>query len=413
MTKKLQKKFIVTSMTAIGILLLVLTLALNVFNASSQYRQNKRVLDMLCEKEFSILWQIPQEFGQWGDSGFLQPPVDENTRRSSIYFIAYADKDKNIRFIDTSRSVSITKAEAEKISLSAVSSGTLTGKIGAYRYKAVATQSNIGTAYVFLDTTQSTGTVLRVILFSIFAALACILLMLPVTVMLSKKAIKPIAVNMEKQKNFVTDAGHEIKTPLAIIMANTEALELHTQENKWTRNIKEQTNRLSILTQDLLALSRLDDAETDKIHEEVSFSEIVSDTIAMFYESAALKGVMINENIRPDITLKADREHLTRLVSVLTDNAVKYCSEKSEITLSLDKKDKKTVFTVSNVCDALPGCESEKLFDRFYRGDSSHTQKSGGCGIGLSAARAIVELYKGKITALYGEGNTITFTVTI
>lgn len=412
MIKTLQKKFVATSMTAIGILLLTLSLILNIVNSYSVYRQNERILNMLSEKEFSILWQIPQEFGHGGGSGFLQAPINENTRRSSIYFIAYADQNGKILFIDTSRNAEITKDEAYSIAQTAVSKGKTAGRINEYRYKATETESNIGTAYVFLDITQGKNSVLRVIFLSSVLTLLCFGLMLLVTIFLSKKAIKPIAENMEKQKNFVTDAGHEIKTPLAIIMANTEALELRTGETKWTKNIKDQTNRLSVLMQDLLSLSRLEDSKTDKMLETVSVSEITADTVSMFYESAALKRVMIKENIQPDIEMKADREHLMRLVSVLTDNAVKYCSNESEIEINLSKRDKKIILTVSNVCDALPDCDSQKLFDRFYRGDSSRGQ-SGGYGIGLSAARAITELYKGKISAQYQNENRITFTVVL
>lgn len=399
-------------MTAIGILLLTLSLILNIVNSYSVYRQNERILNMLSEKEFSILWQIPQEFGHSGSSGFLQAPINENTRRSSIYFIAYADENGRILFIDTSRNAEITQDEAYSIAQTAVSKGKPAGRINEYRYKATETESNIGTAYVFLDITQGKNSVLRVIFLSSVLTLLCFGLMLLVTIGLSKKAIKPIAENMEKQKNFVTDAGHEIKTPLAIIMANTEALELRTGETKWTKNIKDQTNRLSVLMQDLLSLSRLEDTKTDKMLETVSVSEITADTVSMFYESAALKRVMIKENIQPDIEMKADREHLMRLVSVLTDNAVKYCSDESEIEINLSKHDKKIILTVSNVCDALPDCDSQKLFDRFYRGDSSRGQ-NGGYGIGLSAARAITELYKGKISAQYQDENIITFTVVL
>lgn len=411
MIKTLQKKFIKTSMTAVVILLLVLLLGLNITNAYSLYTQDNRVLNMLSENEFSVLWQLPKEFDRRKDKGFLRSPLNENTRRSSIYFIAYADNSGKILFIDTSRTAEITKDEAFSIAQTAVGKDKPSGRIDAYRYKAVETQNDIGTAFVFLDTTQNMNNILRVLLSSSAIAVVCFIMMLFVTIVLSKKAIRPIAENMEKQKNFVTDAGHELKTPLAIILSNTEALELHTGKTKWTENIKEQSDRLSRLTQDLLALSRLDDAETDKMHETVSFSQIAFDTAAMFYESAALKSVMINENIQNDISLKADREHLTRLVSVLMDNAVKYCSENSRIDITLSRRDKKAVLTVSNVCDQLPDCKSEKLFDRFYRGDSSRTQKSGGCGIGLAAAKAITELYKGKITAEYGDENRITFTV--
>ncbi|MGN1117111.1 MAG: hypothetical protein ACI4RU_00725, partial [Acutalibacteraceae bacterium] len=139
MIKTLQKKFVATSMTAIGILLLVLSLILNIVNSYSVYKQNERIINMLSEKEFSILWQIPQEFGQSGSSGFLQAPINENTRRSSIYFIAYADKNGRIIFIDTSRNAEITEEEAYSIAQTAVSKGKRTGRIDEYRYKATET----------------------------------------------------------------------------------------------------------------------------------------------------------------------------------------------------------------------------------------------------------------------------------
>lgn len=410
MIKTLQKKFVVTSMTAIGILLLVLSLIINVLNVYSAYKENEGILNMLSEKEFSILWQLPSEFDKYKGSGFFQTPITENTRLSSIYFIAYADKDGKILFIDTSRTAEITKDEAFSIAETAVKSQKLSGHISQYRYKAIKTESDIGTAFVFLDITQGRISVIRMLFITLAVALVCFFLMLLITIRLSEKAIRPIAENMEKQKSFITDAGHEIKTPLAIIMANTEALELHSGESKWTKNIKQQTSRLNLLMQDLLSLARLEERQTDKMLETVSVSDIAADTVSMFYENAALKRVLINESIQPNITMKADREHIARLISVLTDNAVKYCAEGSNVNISLSKSDKYIVLTVQNVCEQLPKVSSDKLFDRFYRGDSSRGQ-SGGYGIGLSAAKAITELYKGKINAVYDSDNVITFTV--
>lgn len=412
MIKTLQKKFIFTSMTAIGVLLTVLLFALNAANIYSARRQDETVLDMLSGKEFSVLWQLPNEFnGNNNTAGFLQPPMDENMRRSSIYFIAYADREGKIIFVDTSRTASLTRENAASIAENAVKAGKLTGKIGLYRYKAVRTENNIGTAYIFLDISHGRSNIIRTLFISATAALICFGLMLLLIAALSKKAIRPIAENMEKQKNFVTDAGHEIKTPLAIILANTEALELHGGETKWSRNIKEQTERLSRLMQDLLSLSRLEDTKTDKMAQSLCVSDIVSDTVSMFCENAALRNIKINTDIQPDVFMKGDREHIVRLVSLLTDNAVKYSLQGENVDIRLCKREKKFVFSVSNMCESLPECDSDKLFDRFYRGDSARNQKNGGYGIGLSAARAITELYKGKITAEYIQPARIIFTV--
>ena len=194
-------------------------------------------------------------------------------------------------------------------------------------------------------------------------------------------------------------------------MANTEAMELCTGETKWSRNIREQAQRLSGLTQNLLTLAKIDESTFMESVEQVSLTGTVNSVIDMFMEPAALKHILIEGNVQEGVELKANRDMMTRLISTLLDNAVKYASSDSTIDISLKKADNGAVFVIKNRCDQLPQCEPDKLFDRFYRADAARTQKQGGYGIGLSAAQAITELHKGSISVKYEPENVIAFTV--
>ena len=155
--------------------------------------------------------------------------------------------------------------------------------------------------------------------------LICWGFMLILVIILSKKAICPIAENIEKQKQFVTNAGHEIKTPLAIISANTEAMELYNGENKWTKNIKKQVDRLNGLMKNLLLLAKMEESKI--VYQKFSLSEMASEISESFFEPISLKNIAFETKIQPDIILNANSEHIRQLFSILLDNAVKYTDE--------------------------------------------------------------------------------------
>lgn len=242
------------------------------------------------------------------------------------------------------------------------------------------------------------------------AGLVCWGLMLVLVIFLSRRAIRPIVENIQRQKQFVTNAGHEIKTPLAIIQSNAEALELYTGETKWSRNIKEQTRRLGGLMNNLLSLARMDEGAAP-VMGEVSLSRLAEEALEGFAQPMEAKGLALERDIQPGVTVKADPAQMEQLLSILLDNAVKYGSQGSAVRVSLRKEDRRLWLTVENACDALPQVPPEKLFHRFYRGDAARTQKSGGYGIGLAVARSIVQGHKGTLQARYLPGNRISFTV--
>ena len=408
MKKTLQKKFIITSMTAITVLIVVLLGGINIFNISSVSKQNKNTLDFLVSNSMPEQPMRPDGIRPPDNNGrFGIRPPEEDRKQSAVYFKVSEDGSGKVINIDVSKIPSVTQSEAKEIYDNITDTE---GKTGSFIYKIKMLPDGLGREIYFLSLNEQNYSVLRVALLSVGAGIVCWGLMLLIVILLSRKAIRPIAENLEKQKQFITDAGHEIKTPLAIILANTEALELHNGENKWTGNIKNQTLRLNGLMQNLLLLAKANGIEATIKKETYSLSDIVSQTVDSFSESAKKRNLSFKSDIESGITVEADKEQITSLASILIDNAVKYASENSDIEIKL-KKDKNAVFSVKNKCDVLPECPPENLFDRFYRGDIARTQKSGGYGIGLSSAKAIAELHGGTITAMYSDGNLINFEV--
>ena len=409
MIKKLQKKFVFSAMLAITILLVLLLSAINLENAQMSKKQNEQMIDTLLNGE---IMRHP-EHTKNEPKGFLAAPIDENAKFSTAYFTIRTDNAENIISTNISRIANISENDAKEIYSKAINENSVQGRIQSFRYKSAVNEHDNSKIYLFIDTTIPTHNVLRVLMLSVLIGFACWIAMLFLIILLSKKAIRPIAENIERQKQFVTDAGHEIKTPLAIILSNTEAMELYNGENKWSKNIKEQINRLNGLMQNLLTLAKSDESSMADIKENISLTELTEETTEMFTENAALKNICIHKSIEPNVTCCINKESFSRLISILMDNAVKYAQENGRIEILLYKNKKSIHFEICNTCDTLPQCSANKLFNRFYRADSARTQKNGGYGIGLSAAKSIVQAHGGSIYAEYKDKNTIAFKVKI
>ena len=408
MIKTLKRKFVMAAMTAITALILVLLGAINAVNAWGTLSQSDRLLDMLSA---TVINPSPGNRPIVRDKGSLARPAAEDTKLSAVYFTVLIDTVHNQTVTDISHIASVTEEEAVAMAAGLGDDAAMEGKTGLFKYKIMVSPDRTMKTYVFLNISSQLSSILRVLILSLLVGLLCWGVMLLLVILLSKKAIAPIAANIEKQERFVTDAGHEIKTPLAIILANTEAMELHQGESKWSRNIREQVNRLTGLTQTLLTLAKMNEGTINLRTETLSLSELVTETIQMFQEPAKIKRLVFTRSIAPSVSITANKEHILRLLSILLDNAVKYTPEDGNVIVILKKENKKTFLQLKNTCKSFPDVPPDALFDRFFRADSARTQKNGGYGIGLSAAKAIVELYHGKITASYGKDGMISFTV--
>lgn len=433
MVKQLQKKFIISAMTAVTILLVVLIGGINVFNYLTTSNDNDRLMEMLCYSfETSTKWnanttdntQPPQSInstqqnttgatGNQNDTGFVpqdngtKPPDDKkndgfgrhdkNAVDSARYAAVAIDKNGNIIRTDVTHISSLTEEEATAITEALKNTASGTGTYNGFLYRISETKRADGKVIILLDNGMQISSFFTVLFISAGAGIFGWLLMLLLVILLSKKTIAPVARSIEKQKQFVTNAGHEIKTPLAIILANTDAMELHNGENKWSKNIRAQTLRLSGLMQNLLMLAKMDESSTKLPMCNFDISTAAEDTVNAFIEPAALKGVMIEQDIQKGLQLNGNRDSIVQLMTVLLDNAVKYTESGGTISAKLSGNDKNIALSIANTCEPID--HPEKLFDRFYRGDSARTQKNGGYGIGLSVAQAIAELHKGTITA--------------
>lgn len=291
-----------------------------------------------------------------------------------------------------------------------------TGRISGYLYLAHPDTTGQGmTDIVFLDPQKEELSCLRVFALSAGLGVVCLYGMYLFVRRLSRRAIEPIAESMEKQRQFITDAGHELKTPLAIILSNTEAMELYQGESKWSRNIREQVGRLDGLTKNLLVLSRMEEYSENVVRESLDLGELVEKMAEPFREPLALRGIGLRMELAKKIQISAGREQIERLLSVLLENALKYASDNGEVAVSLQRKNdgrrSKAVLRLENTCAELPGISPEALFERFRRGDEARTRKKGGYGIGLAVAKACAEANGGSIRAIYEEPDRICFEI--
>lgn len=239
--------------------------------------------------------------------------------------------------------------------------------------------------------------------------LLCLAGMFVILLPVSARMVRSYAANIEKQKQFITNAGHEIKTPVAVILANLDAMELICGENKWSRNMRGQVDRLSALLHRLLFMARADEGSLKPPAQPLELSALLERELVPYLEIVAEKHIqLVQEKVAP-VRVRADGEYLAQLLHALLDNAVQYTPENGRIAIALEARRRRALLTLENSVDVLPDFPPEALFERFYRGDGAHSQ-SGGYGIGLSAARAVAEMYGGTIRARYLE-NAVRFTV--
>ena len=460
MIRTLQKKFIITAMTAVTVLLLVVVAAISGIFTLQMYREvrwtaefmvrddpamnggnpampggdlygpggDARMSDIAADGQSTDVQETDQGTGDYDDdlpgSDTMGPAVPGRERRGWIggreftrdnamsvrFFVVRFDDSGEISETQTDRILSVDEDEAQQIARDIYDSGRTQGlRSGMYYY--YVSDSDSGKDIICEDISSQAASVLSVLVISLGIAAISWVCMLLLVIALSKRAIVPIAQNIERQKQFVTNAGHEIKTPLAIILANTEALELYNGESKWTRNIRSQTHRLSGLMHNLLTLSRMDEPDLVLETEMFDLGALAGETAQPFQEPAANKGIALDVRTE-ELKVRANRESIRQLISILLDNAVKYTPQGGEILVETVRKGKKAALRVSNtVTQEQMEEDPERLFDRFYRSDKARTQKSGGYGIGLSAAKAIAAANKAEMKAFYEGKESIVFEV--
>ncbi|MBQ3785888.1 MAG: HAMP domain-containing histidine kinase [Lachnospiraceae bacterium] len=327
------------------------------------------------------------------------------------YFIIYLDENDEVKGMLTDHIASVDEDTAGIFASSVLLLGRKVGYYLEYRYRVVEDKAKNERYIIFLDCHDTLyaqrNLLVRIIMVTLLFALAVML----VFAVFSKKILEPFERNQRMQKQFITDASHELKTPLAVIEANAEVLKYKSGDNEWIKNITSQTDRMAKLINQLLILARMEEMGDNIEKESVDMSELVESVISRFTEVFDRKNVTLEKNITPGLVFSANRNQMENLCDILIENASKYVDENGKVEVALiSQGGKKLMMTVSNTCTGQENMDCEKIFERFYRTDESRTSSTGGHGIGLSIARRIAEQHKGTITAASKDGK-VTFTV--
>ena len=400
MKKTLRKKFIVFAMSAVTILLVVLVGAISGLSWIILDSQSSAILHILANGDKNFPPMKPPGLKPFA------PPMDMDIIQSARFFMVRTAQNGAVLDVNVDH---ISSVSAEQAAQYAGQITGVSGKIGGYKYEVKQLEED--RLIFFMDISGQFRMCVMALSISSAIALICWLVILLFVILLSGRVVRPILAGMEKQKQFITHAGHELKTPLAIIQSNNDASTLIYGETKYSRNIRLQTQRLNVLMTNLLTLAKLDE-ETKLPTERVDISELICGMLSAWEDAAAEKQISLSVNVQPHVFMQAHRDTFSQMISIVFDNAAKYTPEGGNIRFSVTEDGGHIVIAEENTCDAPGGSDPERLFERFFRGDSARTQSStvSGFGIGLSAARAIAETFGGTLTAEYPETGTIRFT---
>ncbi|MCP1423717.1 two-component system sensor histidine kinase CiaH [Paenibacillus sp. DS2363] len=352
-----------------------------------------------------------------GDNG--GPGGDPNSppARSVSFMIKTDDQwkitDTHSRFDmeDTFYTEALQKVNQNKVGDSERQTGqfALDGTDWAY----VVDPSGEGHMIVFIDVTAQQGILTNLIYTFAIVGLVMLIVIYFLSRYFANRSIAPVREAFEKQKQFIGDASHELKTPLAIINTNADVL-LANQEDtianqaKWLHYIKSETERMTGLTNDLLYLTQMDDSRSTMIYAKFNMSDAVESIILPMEAVIFEKNISLDYNIEPNLTVHGNSEQIKQVILILLDNAVKYSGPKGAVNVTLQKQNNDVMLAVSNTGEGIAPEHLDRIFDRFYRTDSSRARKHGGHGLGLAIARSIVDQHKGEVYArsVVGEGAT-------
>jgi len=398
MIKKLRRKFIVVAIISVT---LVISFFMGIIIVRTYRSITSRAddnLELIAKYDMLALSPpyLPKIKGLNPETRFFFVIVDNNGRVVQVNI-------ENIASINVSDAVNYVNKVANR--------NKDRGYLSHYRYF-IDEEENY-TTYLFLDCSREINVFNSFLQISILFSSAGLLVFFFLIYLFSGLVIEPIAENYRKQKQFITDASHELKTPLTIIGANADILEMEYGENEQIKAIKNQVERLATLTDRLVFLARLNERESKILMTDFSLTEVLEDIIHEYQAVVDAQGKYLETDITPNVTLHGDNSSITKMLRLLLDNAIKYSNDGGLISITLKQEGKHKKIIMSNTTNGIEKRNLDKLFDRFYRPDSSRARGTGGHGIGLAVVKSIVDLHKGKVTAYSTDGITINFVISL
>lgn len=407
MLKKMRWRFIGAAMVAFTTVVLALLCCINIWN----YRNMAARLD----NTLAVLYEI-------GENGLVLAPQQEKPPQDQaapfpgeipymirFFSVQYGENGKLLN-INQDYIASISQEEALRFAGHVLETGRERGFHDGYRFL-VNTADGKATV-IFLNAENELLVARDLLATTLGVSGLCLGVVFLLVLLLAGRAVKPYMRNLEMQRQFITNAGHELKTPLTAISTSADVLAMEYEDDEWVRNIQLQSSRLSKLITNLIALSRLDEERPSLEKSAFSLSDALWETVDSFLPLLRAKGKSYSQSIEDGLTVTGDCAAVQQMVSILLDNAVKYSPPDGKISLRAFRKGRRTVIEVSNTCSGIEPSELRHLFDRFYRVDKSHSETAGGSGIGLSIAKAAAEALGGKISAEMS-GGSICFRITL
>lgn len=414
MFKKLRNKLLILNLSIIFILMMVSFSSIYVMTYNDVDRYIQMELHRIADFEKNYKNDDQQKKMPDNDKG--KPLISEKIPDRTVSYVLLTSSDWTFN-----NAISFFSADTEFFENAIASVKTIHQETGRFEldgnyWSFIVTEYNDGYRIVLLDITTQHHLLTNMIVTFLIVALITLGFIFIISLYLTNKSIQPVKAAFEKQKQFIADASHELKTPLAIIQTNVDVLlSNHDQtiesQKKWLGYIKSETERMTKLTSDLLYLTQVDHSEVQMLMSEFNFSQMVEKVILTMEAIIFEKSIDLNYEIQSDIQIKGNQEQLTQVVMILLDNAVKYTPEKGNIRLNLYKAYNHVFLSVTNTGQGIKKDEIHKVFDRFYRSDASRTRKNNSYGLGLSIAKSIIEQHQGKIFAESIEDEETTFTI--
>ncbi|KIR01413.1 sensor histidine kinase, uncoupled [Lachnospiraceae bacterium TWA4] len=405
----LRRKFIFVSMAALVAAMLLISSFLYLGNAVLSRQSIKNTLDYIISNNGELVqWsKNTDEETKNKISEFIEDLFEMNsTYRSrefksiTRYFAVLFDANGSVINIKTSHISSVGDEEAITYAKKALNEYFSFGRMGNYYYKAKVNEDG-SSIVVYLDSTSILHFNDRLLYLALILITIGMCIAFFFVRAFSYTIIKYEMKNADLQKQFMTNASHELKTPLAVIRANTEMQEILDGETEWTQSTMRQVERMNGLIRNLVMITRADENRSHELIEDVDVTRAIHETTENFKSLAIQNGKELVEEIHEKVHMNAEEAQIRQICSLLVDNAIKYCDEGGKITVALTQKGKGFTLTVSNTYKAGKDVDYTRFFERFYREDESHNTDKGGYGIGLSIAESLVRQYHGSINATW------------
>lgn len=396
--KKLKSKVFWVILLLLSFFSLVLISVTNVQNYRQEYHQVLSRFDRV------------DSFDKKPDGNMNLPPMNNSDSSQirfadAVVYTVFLDEDKNVTGVINRSNNDVTDDEIKTLAQNYISSNGKEKSVGNLYFSKYSYSINHNVLTI-TDNSQTNSKLQKELLISLFMFLLVELVIVFVSKKLTAWIIKPVLESFEKQKQFVADASHELKTPLAVIMASSDALESDRNETKWLDNIKSESERMNKLISSLLDLAKSEEYNDSLQLENVNLSKLVETSSLAFEGVMFEKGVGLDCNIKDDIHINGDSDKLKQLVSILLDNATHHSFKNTSVEVDLYKESNTVILEVKNHGEPLPKGDEEKVFERFYRSDEARNRNENRYGLGLAIAKNIVTSHGGKITADSSNGIT-------